>query len=1049
MSNFAEARALRRSILASASLIGLMATVPVMAQGAPAEEEATETIVVTGSRLQLAPGMSTPIPVTSVQAEEIKSMAPNTLVEGLSQLPQFYGNGTSQGNNFFGSGSTGSLNLRGLGGNRTLVLLNGRRVASSTAFGGVDITNFPEALIQNIATTTGGASAAYGTDAVAGVTNFILNTKYTGIKAAVQYGQTTRNDGTNFTGTITAGFKIGDRGHLLLSAERFEQQGIHDYKNRKWYQAWGTIPDASGILYIQPNVVSINSSYDGIIAALQTGSSPLDGYAFNRDGTASKFVLSATGTQNLAGVANKVGGGAGARQSIASGGSGDDLNAGEVNTLQADFERSNIFAYADYELTDNLKVYAQYIRGRKTTSSFNTPRGSFTGQPTNLTIFADNAYLPDNIRQIMTTNNIASFNLRRMGSIQDLGANYRISDETILNSATAGYDWDINNDGGWFDGWKVSGYYQYGSSKRTAYQVGLRVDRIYAAMDAVKDSNGNIVCRVSLSAAGQAAFPGCQPLNLFGRGRASAGAVDYVIGYDPGQSITTPLFFANGGYTGETDSYTSQEAKVNIMRIKQHVIEGSVNGEIWEGWGAGPIIFAAGAGYRKETIHQVVRDPGNKPSDHTLGTGRTAFPCLSTTAATAAGLRGQPAQTAGDCANTVFIQFSKVSNIAASISVKEAFAEIRVPLLKDTPFFEELSVEGAARWARYTGSGDVWAYKGGLNWTVGEGVRLRGTYSRDVRAANLSERFDITGGAATVNDPMFKTSSLPNGPSVSITRFSGGNPNVRPELADTITAGAVFQPTFIPGFSVSLDWYSIKLKDAIAQVGTQAVVNNCFNGDTSYCSLVTRDPTTQALLLVGDVFVNIAQSKVSGVDLEVAYRRNIKLLGGEESISGRAFGSWLTERSEINAAGVKTDRAGQTGIQQSDGVGYSYPRFKLTSNLTYRNGPFNLFVQGRYISPGKNENNPTMTASTAPTPGVSIISHNTVTAVYYVDLRVGYTFDLSDKELEVFANITNLLDKAPPIAPYYAAFGNNTVQTNGGLFDTLGRRFVIGAKVKL
>ncbi|MBO9575374.1 MAG: TonB-dependent receptor [Sphingobium sp.] len=1048
MSTSAEARALRRSILASASLIGLMASVPGFAQDTPAAEDEAAAIVVTGTRLQLSPGMSTPVPVTSVQADEIKSMAPNTLVEGLSQLPQFYGNGTSQGNNFFGSGSTGSLNLRGLGANRTLVLLNGRRMISATAFGGVDITNFPEALIRYIETVTGGASAAYGTDAVAGVTNFILNTNFEGIKASAQYGQTTRDDGTNYQVSVAAGFKIGDRGHFIVSAERFEQQGIHSYAGRDWYKAWGTIPDASGILNIYPNVVSINASYDGIISAAMT--SPLYGYAFNRDGSASKFTLSSIGTQNLAGAANQIGGGGTARQSIMNGGSGDDLNAGEVNTIQPDFERSNIFAYADYEATDNLKFFAQYIRGRKTTSSFNTPRGSFTGQPTPITIFADNAFLPDNIKQIMTANNIPSFTFRRMGSIQDLSSNYKIWDETVLNSGTAGYEWNIANDGGLFDGWKVSGYYQYGESTRMAYQVGLRVDRIYAAMDAVKDSSGNIVCRVSLTAAGQAAFPGCKPLNLFGRGHASAQAVDYVIGYDPGQTITTPLFFANGGYTGETDSYVSQEAKVNIMKMKQHVIEGSITGELWKGWGAGPLSFAVGGGYRKETIHQVVRDPGNKPSDHTLTAARTAFPCQSAAAATAEGLRGQPAATAGDCANTVFIQFSKVSNIAGSISVKEAYGEMLVPILKDTPFFEELSVDLAGRWAQYTGSGDVWAYKGGLNWTVGAGLRLRGTYSRDVRAANLSERFDITGGAATVNDPQFKTASLPNGPSVSITRYSGGNPSVRPELAATYTAGAIYQPTFLPGFSVSLDWYQIKLKDAIAQVGTQNVVNNCYNGDTSYCALVTRDPSTQQLILVGDVFVNIAKSKVEGLDLEMSYRHNLKLLGGgDENISGRAFASWLLERSETGATGVTTNRAGQTGIQQSDGVGYSFPRFKLTSNLTYRNGGFSLFVQGRYISPGKNENNPTLTAAAAPQPGVSTIAHNRVPGVYYVDMRLGYTFELSGKDLEVFANITNLLDKSPPVTPYFAAFGNNSVQTNGGLFDTLGRRFVVGAKVKL
>jgi iron complex outermembrane receptor protein len=1031
-------RALRAVLAIGASAVALMiGTGSAGAQEDAAPQEAVESeeaIVITGSRLRLATGMETPVPVTAVAASEIKSMAPTTLAEGLSQLPQFYGNGTQTGANFFSSGSAGSLNLRGLGANRTLVLLNGRRMISATAFGGVDITNFPEALIRNIETVTGGASAAYGTDAVAGVTNFILDTNFTGLKVSAQYGQTTRDDGTNYQVSATWGVKLGDRGHLIVSAERFEQQGIHDYKGRDWYQSWSTIPDANNVLQIYPNVVSRNATFDGLIAASKT--SPLYGIMFNRDGSISKF-------QDSGIFSGDVGAGAGARQSIANGGSGVDLGGAEVNTLQPDFDRSSLFAYADYELADNLTVFAQFIRGRKTTSGFNTPRGAITGAPTGLTIFRDNAYLPQSLVDLMTANNIQSFSFRRMGSILDLAGNYKIYDETVLNSGTAGYEWTIANDGGFLDGWQFDGYYQYGESKREAYQIGLRVDRIYAAIDAVRDANGNIVCRTSLFSN---AYAGCQPLNLFGAGNASKAAVDWVIGYDPGQTINTRLFFANGGFTGETDSYVTQEAKLNIMRMKQHIFEMSASGTLHQGWGAGPITLAFGGAYRKETIHQIVRDPGNPTSDHTLGPNRTAFPvpCAGSAAATAAGLRGLPV--AGDCANTVATQFSKVSNIDGSISVKEAFGEVLVPILANTPFFEDLSVNAAARWAEYSGSGPVWAYKGGVNWTIGGGLRLRGTYSRDVRAANLSERFDITGGTATVNDPQFSTGTNDPGPLVTVTRFSGGNPSVRPELADTITAGAVFQPKFIDGLSVSLDWYKIKIKDAIGQVGNQAVVNNCHAGQQQFCSLVTRDPNTRALVLVGDIFVNINQSKVEGVDLEASFRRPVRLLGGDESIAMRGFASWLLVRSETGAPtaafpnGETKDRAGQTGIQQSDGIAYALPEFKYTGNMTYRNGGFSAFLQGRYISPGTQENAPPTTVK---------IGHNRVAGVFYVDTRLGYELELGGKDVEIFGNVTNLLDRDPPITPYWGTLGNNAMQTNPMMFDTIGRRFVIGVKVTL
>jgi len=1030
------AHRLRLAILTSASLIGLAAAAPALAQDKPADsadssENEAAAIVVTGTRIQLSPGMSTPVPVTSVQATELKEMAPTTLVEGLSALPQFYGNTTQQANAFFSTGSSGGLNLRGLGVNRTLVLLNGRRMISATAFGGVDISNFPEALISNVETVTGGASAAYGTDAVAGVTNFILNTNFEGMKGAIQGGETTHGDGANYEVSLTWGVKLGDRGHFIISGERFEQQAINSYGSRSWYKNWGTIADSTGMVYDKPNVVSTNISFDGVIA-VSSLSSPLYGYAFNPNGSASQFVLAPAADRSyVAATAPVVGGGANARQSLENGGSGDDLTAGDVDTLQPDFTRSNIFGYADYEATDSLKLFAQYIRGYKTTSSYNTPRGLMSGAPTNPQIFQDNAYLPDNIRQIMVANNIASFPFHREGNIMDLAAQAKIWDETWLNSATAGFDWNIDKGGGLFDGWKVEGYYQYGDSKRKAYQVGLRVDRIYAAIDAVKDpSSGQIVCRVSLSAAGRAAYPGCQPIDLFGRGNASQAAVDWVMGYDPGQQITTPLFFANGGYTGATDSYTSQFYKLNTMTMTQNLMELSMNGELFKGWGAGPITVAFGGAYRKEHLRQIVEDPGNKPSDHTLGSGQTQNPCPSAALAASYGLRGLPA--AGDCANTVFTQFSKVSNIDGAISVTEGFGEMLVPIIAKTPFFEDLSADLSARWARYTGSGDIWAYKGGLNWTVGEGLRLRGTYSRDVRAANLSERFDVTGGAATVTDPKHGNAST------FITTFSGGNPAVKPERGDTFTAGAVYQPTFFRGLSVSLDWYHIKIKDAIGQVGTQNVVNYCNQGQTQYCSLITRDPTTDALVLVGNVYVNINQSVVSGIDLETDYHTNLRLLGGDESLTGRAFGSWLLERSDNGV-----DRSGETGVEPTTGAAMVYARFKFTSNLTYKNGPFSWFVQGRYISPGTMQNNNT------PGPGVIATSDNHVSSVYYVDTNVSYTFKVGGRDLQLFADVTNLFDKAPPLAPYWSTFTNSATQTNAALFDVIGRRFVIGAKVTL
>ncbi len=1003
--------------LARLALIGGASAAALLVAAAPAfaAEGDQGEVIVTGSRL-LQVGMKSPVPLTAVNASELKTMNPTTLIDGLVELPQFFNSQTpTSAASWFLRGGYGNLDLRGLGINRTLTLVNGRRVVSSTAFGGVDINEIPEAIIKRVETVTGGASAAYGTDAVAGVVNFILDTNFTGLRISGQGGETTRGDAENYAASIAYGMNLGDKGHLIVSGEYFHQNGVHNYQGRDWYQGWGTIPDANGMLLIRPHIVSRDSTFGGLIFAPGT---PLNGLAFNPDGSTYQFQTSSITSGTL--------GTPPARQSLDGGGSGDDLGA-QVQTISPDLKRYSMFAYADYDLAPNFQVFAQLIHGSVSTFRYNTPRASFQGTPTALTIFSGNAFLPSSIQAIMTANNIASFTLRRTGGSADLGADYSLSDTSAMTSATGGFKWDVMS-GGFFNGWTVDGYYQYGHNHRNGRQVALRVDRIFAAVDAVKDpATGNIVCRTSLF---NNTFAGCQPLNLFGAGNASAAAIDYVIGNDPGVQVTTPLYFADSGYsTGQTLSYTSQEAKVNITTMTQHVAELEARGQLYQGWGAGPITLALGGNYRRESIRQVVQDTTNQASD--FNTGHPVL-CNGDAAAIAAGLRGvNPA----DCTNSVGFQYSKVSNLQGTIDVKELFAETLVPIIADAPLARSLQVDLAGRWANYSGSGSIWAYKAGVDWDIVDGLRLRGTYSRDVRAANLSERFDKTGGVATITDPRY-----PQDGTVNVTIFSGGNPNVNPEKADTYTVGAVVQPKFIPGLSVSADWYRIKLNGAIGQLTTQNVVNQCEAGAADLCSLITRDSVTDRLILVGNVYVNINEQLVRGIDMEADYHRSIDVLGGgAESISARFFSTWLMEFSQTNAGAAKIDRAGQTGIQQSDGIGYSLPHFKATGNLTYNNGPFSLFVQGRYIGPGVFEN--------ALVVGKNIES-NHVDSVFYTDARIGYQLQVPHNgSMEVFFSVTNLFDTDPPVTPYYSAFASYANQDNPSLYDVMGRRFVVGAKL--
>ncbi|MCB2067845.1 MAG: TonB-dependent receptor plug domain-containing protein, partial [Erythrobacter sp.] len=261
-----------RLLATGASALALVACAGAAQAQDNTEDQATDDgqpIYVTGSRIQ-TDGMQAPVPVTVVAASEIENLSPGALITGVSQLPQFYGNQTPNSGAFFTRAGYGSLNLRGLGVNRTLTLLNGRRMPSTSAFGGVDINLFPEAMIQSVETTTGGASAAYGSDAVAGVVNFILDTNFTGLSVDAQAGITSREDGENYELSAAWGADFaGGRGHFQVSGEYYDQQGIHNYSGRDWYQAWGTFGSGTQAdpFRFLPNTASMNASFDGTIFA--------------------------------------------------------------------------------------------------------------------------------------------------------------------------------------------------------------------------------------------------------------------------------------------------------------------------------------------------------------------------------------------------------------------------------------------------------------------------------------------------------------------------------------------------------------------------------------------------------------------------------------------------------------------------------------------------------------------------------------------------------------------------------------------------------------
>lgn len=963
--------------------------------GSAAYAQDLEQVTVTGSRIRTT-GFSTPTPVTAVTADELDLMAPGNLIEAVSQLPIFFDN-TTQDNpgNFFGTPGSGSLNIRGLNTNRTLTLLDGRRMPPSNRIGAVDINAFPEAIVERVEVVTGGASAAYGTDAVAGVANFILNTDFEGFEAHAQMGDSSANSrGTSEVGAAF-GTALGERGHLIVSAEAYSQDHVFDYTAQDWWGGWGQVrtptAQAPTLDSVVPDVVSSTASQHGVLSA--PGVAPI---TFTSDGQAVPFELGDPGSIPFG------------SHSITNGGSGTP-NGTERGTLSPEAERESAFLYYDLDINDSTNFYVQAMYGQNLSLS-NNLGGVFSGGNA-LTIFSGNAYLPASVQQLMDDQNLESMTFQRIGSELGLAAGAAQETRNTSRALTIGFEKDIQAQG-LLDGWQARGYIQAGRTEHRGNHLnGVRIDRLPAAVDAVVDpATDEIVCRAALL--DPANWSDCVPVNLFGAGNASPEAIEYLTGLDAGTQVSTPVFFTDGGFSsGITLDYTSGEEKLTLAEVDQDVIEFSMDGPIGEGW-AGPILAAFGVHYREESILQLT-------FDHTNPTGAfDSRPALFDPAI----VRGSPS---GMSARTTAIQFASVPNINGGFDVEEAFAEFIVPLVSGRPGADQLTATLASRWADYSGSGDIQAWKGGLDWQVNDLLRVRTTVSRDVRAATLAERFDRTGGIQNIEDPMFNEVR-------QTSAATGGNPNLAPEEADTRTLGLIFQPPALSGFQASIDWYEIDISGAVGQLGAQAIVDECFDFPTSSaCDLMNRDPNDNfRITIVEDIFVNINAAKASGIDLETAYQADV----GPGSLSWRFIATKLNENSITNLGAPKFDRAGDIGVR-------NFPDFKFTTNVTYNRGPFTAFVQGRYIDSGL--------LDSLDVEGVTI-SDNSVDSVFYTDARITYGRDLSGGgRWSVFGSVTNLFDEDPPVVAGFSTFTGQTSQTNAIVHDILGRRYTVGFRYEL
>ena len=991
--------------------LALMAT-PSFAQDAEAEEADANVIIVTGSRLA-SPNLESTSPITVVGAEDIKATGTTRVEDLVNSLPQvFAGQGSNYSN---GSTGTSTLNLRGLGSERTLVLLNGRRlVPGDPGSAAADINVIPGAMVKRIDVLTGGASSVYGADAVSGVVNFVMDTKFEGFRIDGQYSLYNHSN------------RIGSQVTNALKARNFPypKGDVTDGGTIDTTVAFGTaFDDDRGHISAYAGYRKVNAilqskrDYSSCSLTPRTNAQvAANGALFSCGGSATSgngsFIIYDSGgvPANFTSTFFQVGSG----RTLVPGSTA--YNFAPLNYYQRPDERYTAGVFADYEISTALHPYMEFMFMDDRTVAQIAPSGDFGNT---LSLNCDNPLLSAQQKSIVcdTENLLVSSDPARAFEVvgntpggvpfnfidPTTGATYNRGFAQILRRNVEGgprrddlqhtsYRGVIGLKGDLSDVWSYDAYYQYGRTNfAETYYNDFSIARVTRALDVVQGPNGP-VCRSAVDGSD----PNCVPWDILAPGGVSQAALNYL--QTPGfqRGVNTEQV-ASAAFTGELGGYG----------IKSPLAE--------DGLG-----LAIGAEYRRESL-EFISDAAFQSGD----------------------LAGQGAPTLP---------------VSGNFNVRELFGELRAPIIQDGLVYD-FTITGGYRYSKYkVGGGSSFStetYKLEGELAPIEDIRLRGGYNRAVRAPTLQDLFapqrvaldgstDPCSGAAIT---AAQTGCLAQGLSVGqvvapnpadqYNGLNGGNPNLKPEIADTWTAGAVIQPRFVPGLVISADWFSIKVKDAIQGIGADAIVSQCTNtADPFFCNLVNRDASGSLWRTSGGYVINTTQNiggtKTSGVDVTANYSRSLGPIG---RLSVSFVGTWLDKLITDDGISTPYDCTGYHGAI----CGTPNPewRHQMRVGLDHKSG-LGASVRWRYfkgVKQDRSSSNPSLAGTTQP-------ANLSIPAVSYFDLaltaKIGdsYTFRLG-------AN--NLLDKQPPLTsgaacPAGPCNGNVWAQ----VYDTMGRYIYAG-----
>lgn len=921
-------------------------------------------IIVTGS-LIARPNNVAVSPILTVSDQLVQQSGQITLEDSLNQLPGFTPSGNA-GTGGQGAGGRATLNLRGLGSNRNLVLLDGRRLPLSDINGNVDINILPESIIGSVDVITGGASAIYGSDAMSGVVNFKTDRYFDGVRLDVQNGNSARGDYGKFNASLALGTKFSDdRGRLMLALSYSKRDPLsgaqRDFFSDKVPSSFiGTgafVPDALNL----PSQAALN----GVFAQYGV-TTPINrtlNLGFNDNG--SLFVQ--TGAINYQGPTS------GAYAVV---GGNVRMPVGPQLQILNGFERKSAFSKAEFDLTETLTAYGQFLYVDSTVTT--EAGGSLTQFAPFTTIPVTNPFIPSDLRTLLAsrTNPGAAFRWSaRYVGIPDKGwdENYKV--QQYLGGLKGGIASD----------WKFDAFVAYDESvhNQSMFNAVLK-SRVQSLLNAA--DGGASIC------AG-----GFNPFGIANATSLSRECQEYM-----------------------TATVNSRE------RLTQTQVQGQVNGSLFN-LPAGPVQLALLAGYRKNTYKY---DPSPDLVSNNVESVVGSNPA-----------RGE-------------------------ISVKEFAAQVDVPLLSNTPFFHELGVGAAFRYSDYNTTGSVKSYEFDARWQPVEPLLFRGSYQRAVRAPNIGELFSpVTGSQlaigtppAAIGDPCDIRSSARTGangtqvrglclaqgiPAAAIdayqfaTTATGGNivgnSGLTPEKANTFNVGFVFNPKWssrwLSGFSVSVDYYNIKISNVISTINGLTVLAKCYNLDGSnqdysidnqFCQLVQRDPTGQ-LVAIAQPYLNLGALDTDGVDIQINWSLRLSDAGSSKIYVSSAIG-WLNHYKIQTLPGT----ASQDFVGTST-PGRPLPKWKALTTVGYSSDVFGVGLRWRFQNKLRD-----ISAVTSPAAEqVGVKAYNLFDLFSTVDVTENF---------QLRGGITNLFDKG---IPYVASSQNGT---DPGTYDMVGRSFYIGAK---